>query len=213
MTMTRVLLTPAGCGEATPCRAAPRREASAESPPRKNRAAAVCWTAAAITHPSVPVIGRALPHATREHDGGALVWLRKNWRSSATRHWYERVNPERLVEIASDVVSAAQRQLPPMLRSAAQHVIVHYERVPADDVLADGFEPDILGLFAGDPHGAEFAHDQPSAPHILLYLQNVWDYAGADENAFREEVRTTFLHELGHYFGWDEDDLAARGLD
>jgi hypothetical protein len=21
------------------------------------------------------------------------------------------------------------------------------------------------------------------------------------------------LHELGHYFGWDEDDLAARDLD
>jgi predicted Zn-dependent protease with MMP-like domain len=30
---------------------------------------------------------------------------------------------------------------------------------------------------------------------------------------FRDEVRLTYLHELGHYLGWDEDELAARGLD
>jgi len=30
---------------------------------------------------------------------------------------------------------------------------------------------------------------------------------------YREEVRVTYLHELGHYLGWDEDDLTARGLD
>jgi predicted Zn-dependent protease with MMP-like domain len=26
-------------------------------------------------------------------------------------------------------------------------------------------------------------------------------------------VRLTYLHELGHYFGWDEDQLTSRGLD
>jgi len=26
-------------------------------------------------------------------------------------------------------------------------------------------------------------------------------------------VRITYLHELGHYLGWDESDLEARGLD
>jgi predicted Zn-dependent protease with MMP-like domain len=26
-------------------------------------------------------------------------------------------------------------------------------------------------------------------------------------------VRVTYLHELGHFLGWDEEDLAARGLD
>ena len=31
--------------------------------------------------------------------------------------------------------------------------------------------------------------------------------------AFREETRLTYLHELGHYLGWGEDELAARGLD
>jgi predicted Zn-dependent protease with MMP-like domain len=34
-----------------------------------------------------------------------------------------------------------------------------------------------------------------------------------DAATFREEVRRTYLHELGHYLGLDEDDLADRDLD
>jgi predicted Zn-dependent protease with MMP-like domain len=29
----------------------------------------------------------------------------------------------------------------------------------------------------------------------------------------RGEIRTTFLHEVGHFLGLDEDDLIERGLD
>lgn len=119
----------------------------------------------------------------------------------------------RLTQIAADAVGAAERQLPPEIRPLARRVAVHYESKPSADVLADGFEPDILGLFAGNPHGTEFAHDNPAPPQILLYLENLWDFAEGDIEAFRSETRLTYLHELGHYLGWDEDDLAARGLD
>ena len=33
------------------------------------------------------------------------------------------------------------------------------------------------------------------------------------EEFFRDEVHTTYLHELGHYLGLDEDDLTERGLE
>ena len=90
---------------------------------------------------------------------------------------------------------------------------VHYERLPAADVIAEGFPADILGLFTGSAHGLELAHDQPAPAQILLYLENLWDFAEEDLEIFRDETRLTYLHELGHYLGWDEDDLAARGLD
>ena len=45
---------------------------------------------------------------------------------------------------------------------------------------------------------------------IILFLENIRNVAGNDENTFREEIRVTFLHELGHYFGLDEADLVAR---
>jgi predicted Zn-dependent protease with MMP-like domain len=119
----------------------------------------------------------------------------------------------RLTEIAAAAVGAAQRRLPPEIRPLARAVPVHYERAPAPDLIAEGFEPDILGLFTGNPHGTEISHDDPAPPQILLYLESLWDYTEEDVEAFRDEVRLTYLHELGHYLGWDEDDLTARGLD
>jgi predicted Zn-dependent protease with MMP-like domain len=118
-----------------------------------------------------------------------------------------------LTQIAADAVGAAQRQLPPEIRPLARGVAVHYERLPAADVIAEGFPDDILGLFTGSAHGTELSHDNPAPPQILLYLDNLWDFAEEDVDVFREETRLTYLHELGHYLGWDEDQLTARGLD
>ena len=117
------------------------------------------------------------------------------------------MKPEELTQIAAHTVGAAQRQLPPDLRALARNVAVHYERTPAAEVLAQGFEPDILGLFTGSAHGQELA------PQILLYLDSLWDFAEENVDGFRDEVRITYLHELGHYFGWGEDEVAARGLE
>ncbi|MEO5959795.1 MAG: metallopeptidase family protein [Opitutaceae bacterium] len=119
----------------------------------------------------------------------------------------------RLIEIAANTVGATQRRLPPEIRGLARGVAVHYEAKPAADLLAEGFEPDILGLFTGSAHGMELAHDNPAPPQILLYLESLWDFAEGDVEIFRDEVSRTYLHELGHYLGWDEDDLAARDLD
>ena len=119
----------------------------------------------------------------------------------------------RLIELAAHAVGAAQRRLPPEIRPLARAVIVHYEAKPAPDVLAEGFEPEILGLFTGSAHGTALNQNNPAPPQILLYLDNLWDFAAEEVEAFREEVRITYLHELGQYLGWDEDELAARGLD
>jgi predicted Zn-dependent protease with MMP-like domain len=68
-----------------------------------------------------------------------------------------------------------------------------------------------LGLFTG----AEFVDEGniPLPPQIILFLENLRDFAEGDEVIFREEVRTTFLHELGHYLGLDEGELTERGLE
>jgi predicted Zn-dependent protease with MMP-like domain len=123
------------------------------------------------------------------------------------------VKASRLASIASDAVAAAQRELPPEIRDIARSVPVHFEPTPGADVLAEGFEPDILGLFSGSPHGAGPSGDDPMPAQICLYTANLWDFAEGDVGEYRAEARLTYLHELGHYLGWDEDQLAARGLD
>lgn len=123
------------------------------------------------------------------------------------------MNPARLTTLAQSVVDAAQRRLPAAVRGPALAVPVCYEPVPNDAILAEGWEPDILGLFIGHGHGGELAEEQPLPPQILLFLDNIWDYAGGDETVYRDEVRLTYLHELGHYLGWDEEEVARRGLE
>jgi predicted Zn-dependent protease with MMP-like domain len=50
-------------------------------------------------------------------------------------------------------------------------------------------------------------------PQIILFLLNLWEFSDADEEIFGEEVHTTYLHELGHYLGLNEDELTERGLE
>lgn len=118
-----------------------------------------------------------------------------------------------LHQLAESSVKQVRSRLPPELRTASEPVVTLYQTVPDQVVLDQGFEADLLGLFEGssrlegDPHGSE------PPPRIILYLENLWDLAEGDPHIFIEEVRTTYLHELGHFLGFDEDDLTLRDLD
>jgi predicted Zn-dependent protease with MMP-like domain len=119
----------------------------------------------------------------------------------------------RLHRLAEEEVRRTLRRLPPKLRPHAEALPVSYEPRPNEAILADGWEPDLLGLFVGKAYGDEEGGFADVPPQILLFLENLWDFAEADETIYRDEVRTTYLHELGHYLGLDELDLEARGLD
>ena len=119
-----------------------------------------------------------------------------------------------LERIAKTEVEALRLQLPrEMARRAAEVPVVMLPRPTKAMVRADGVDPDLLGLFVG-PNCAEGVESgDPLPPEILLFLENLWDYADGDEEIFREEVRVTYYHELGHYLGLEEGDLEDRGLE
>jgi predicted Zn-dependent protease with MMP-like domain len=121
------------------------------------------------------------------------------------------LNWKKLCAAALAEVEVTVSALPKPLRERAEKLPVTFERQPNGDLQADGIEPDTLGLFAGP----EFAEEGnvPLPPQIILFLENLWDFAEGDEVIFREEVRRTLLHELGHYLGLDEDELTERGLE
>jgi predicted Zn-dependent protease with MMP-like domain len=52
----------------------------------------------------------------------------------------------------------------------------------------------------------------PAPTRIVLYTENLLSLA-EDDASLREEVETTVLHELGHFFGMEEEDLERIGLD
>ena len=118
----------------------------------------------------------------------------------------------RLIARAEWVVARVQRKLPAEIRRLANELPVICQDWPDNDVLEGEFEPDILGLFVGEHHGIEAGIGNSVPPQIFLFLENIYDEADGDAARFDEEVRLTYLHELGHYLGWDEGDVEARGL-
>ena len=120
----------------------------------------------------------------------------------------------RLEQWAEREVRILRRKLSPEVARHADGIPVVCFPAPSREMVEDeGVEPDLLGLFVGPALDETEGLDDPLPPEILLFLENIWDYAGEDAEIFREEVRRTYLHELGHYLGLEENDMAARDLD
>lgn len=102
-------------------------------------------------------------------------------------------------------------ELPDTIREKLANVPILIDDFPSEEIVEDGWDPRILGLFQGTPMPDD-GHGAPSVTNILLFRKNLERYA-VDEEHLAEEIRITVLHETAHYFGLDEDDLVKLGLD
>ena len=99
------------------------------------------------------------------------------------------------------MVGEAIRTLPEPLRSAAEELLI---------VVDGARRTGLYGLFDGAPRGAGDAEALP--PRITIYARALAaDFPSRAE--LTSEVRKTLVHEIGHYLGLDESDLASRGLE
>jgi predicted Zn-dependent protease with MMP-like domain len=109
---------------------------------------------------------------------------------------------------AEEEIAQLQDTFPPELRAIADRCLLLMEF--SARTTNDELQGDELGLFEGANILDDAAPDE--IPRIRLFLDRLWEWVDHNEQDYRDEVITTYLHELGHYLGWDEDDLAARGL-
>lgn len=117
------------------------------------------------------------------------------------------------IRLAEQEVAITRQRLPPAVRAQAEAIPVTCIPRPTRAMRADGTYPDLLGLFVGEafPRAEVPGGDLPA--QILLFVENLARYVEFDAEAFRNEVRTTYLHELGHYLGLDENALLQRDLE
>jgi predicted Zn-dependent protease with MMP-like domain len=94
-------------------------------------------------------------------------------------------------------VTRALDSLPPEIAAKIENVAVVVEDRNAE-------EPDLFGLFEG---GGEYMPDKVTIYRLPLEA----DFLDPDE--LEQEIRITVLHELGHYFGMDEDRLGMLGYE
>jgi predicted Zn-dependent protease with MMP-like domain len=119
----------------------------------------------------------------------------------------ERIARETLDELSEDA------------RKRLADVPILIESVPSAEMIADGEDPRMLGLFEGEPLRPLSGDDLDGGPSaggvatvIHLYKTNL-ERTAADLDDLAEQVRITVLHETAHFFGLDEDALTKLGLD
>ena len=120
---------------------------------------------------------------------------------------------KKLLETAEGEVTRVLCKLPEPLRDKASVIPVVFQVRPKPEEQDENFDTDLLGMFVGYNFADAGSDSEPEPARIILYPENIWDYAEGKQKAYRREVRRTYLHELGHYIGFEEDDLLLRGLD
>jgi len=104
-----------------------------------------------------------------------------------------------------DHVRNALDLLPAHIAAALRNVAVVVEEEHPDD-------PDLFGLFEGVPL-PERGDGAGSLPDKITIYRLPLEEEFADPAELEDEIRITVLHELGHYFGLDEDRLADLGYE
>ncbi len=115
------------------------------------------------------------------------------------------------------VIAAAIESLPAEFRATLETTEIVVEAVPSAWMVdlndPAGTPPDVLGLFVGTS-ALDRSEDATAElpPRIFLFQRNL-ERGAKDEAHLVEEIRTTLYHEIGHLLGFDEDGVAAMGLE
>ena len=102
-------------------------------------------------------------------------------------------------------------------RRYLDEVAVTIEELPSDSILHEDdppLDPELLGLFVGLPLSLK-THLSPGGelpPRILIFKRNL-ERIFPDADELTIQIARTLHHELGHYLGLSEDELAAIGLE
>ena len=107
------------------------------------------------------------------------------------------------------VVEEALASLPQEFRSRIRNVAVLIEDMPPNQPSPQSGQQRelLLGLFHGVPTTKKSIFALPTGPdYIVLYQKNI-EAVCSSEAGVREQIRLTVIHELGHYFGMDENQL------
>ena len=103
-------------------------------------------------------------------------------------------------------VGAALDSLPPKLAAALVNVAVVVEEEHPD-------EPDLYGLYEGVPLPERSGQDTGSLPDRIAIFRRPLEEDFPDPAELEQEIRITVLHELAHYFGFDENRIGELGYD
>lgn len=110
---------------------------------------------------------------------------------------------EKLVEIET-------KNLPKEFLEKLQNVAIVVQDEPDEYQLKRGGYSEnkcLLGLYEGIPQNQRSYYNRALPDKITLFQKNIELVAGNNLEAIRQIIKNTLWHEIGHHFGFSEEEL------
>lgn len=110
-------------------------------------------------------------------------------------------------------ITEALRDIPPRFRHALANIGIAMADEPdaRERATMDGTEGELLGLYEGVPLPQRTNSYGGVMPDIITIFKGPHERVCATRGQLVEQIRKTVLHEIGHYFGFDDDYLHSHG--
>lgn len=110
------------------------------------------------------------------------------------------------------IADAAFAALPETVRTLCEGVVVRVDDFPDEDTLVAlrcESEFDLLGLFRGQGLAQGEGGATGQLPNMIwLYRRPLLDHWAAHEDTLGALIRHVLIHEIGHHFGFSDEDMA-----
>ena len=104
----------------------------------------------------------------------------------------------------------AYQQVPSAMREAVHNVDITVEEWPSEAMQLEVGRGMLFGLYTGVPLTQREGGEPVLPDRIVIYRQPILRSCSTRMEAERE-IRTTLLHEVGHYLGMEEEELHRLG--
>ena len=113
-----------------------------------------------------------------------------------------------------NLIGEAIRELPAEFQEKLENVAVIVEDYPSEELMRQmglSDEDTLFGLYEGVPLTERGFFAQPLYPdRILIFQRAIEDECDSPEEV-KDELKTTIVHEIAHFFGLDDDYLEELG--
>lgn len=119
-------------------------------------------------------------------------------------------------------IDEALDELPPKFLKSLSNIGIAMEDEPSEDDLdqaeygtEDAASGELLGLYTGVPiteRGEDYGEFGADLPDFITIFKGPHERAFSSREEIVREIKKTVVHEIGHYFGMDEESLQRVGL-
>ena len=113
-----------------------------------------------------------------------------------------------------DAVLSGLKKLPKVLKSKMENIDVVVEEEASREILEDmGLRSprDLLGLYQGIPFDRRGFYYGNVLPDKITLFKNPIESVCRNKEEVEKKVREVVIHEVGHYFGLDDERLEELG--